>query len=175
VNQKNIEIDDLKSRLQTAVSAQEQAQSNLEGIESDSSNVLSQYRNLLQIQSYLESDQLTNATLLYVDTDWSILLQDEALGGIVAEVQAKMAESGYQILETQGDRALNEEADAQKAADYYQKSLAIRADNPSVIYKLGQAYQALGDTDTANQYYGDLIMNYANTEYADLAKQQRGY
>jgi TolA-binding protein len=110
-----------------------------------------------------------------VGTDWSILSQDEALGGIVAEVQAKMAESGYQILETQGDRAMNEAGDAQKAVDYYQKSLAIRADNASVIYKLGQAYQALGDTDTANQYYGDVIMNYADTEYADLAKQQRGY
>jgi tetratricopeptide (TPR) repeat protein len=175
VNQKNIEIDDLKNRLQTAVSAQEQAESNLAGIESDSDHVLAQYRNLARIQSYLESDQLTNATLLYVDTDWSILTQDETISGIVSEIQAKMGESGYQILETQGDRAMNEEGDAQKAVDYYQQSLAIRADNASVIYKLGQAYQALGDTDTANQYYGDVIMNYANTEYADLAKQQRGY
>jgi TolA-binding protein len=70
---------------------------------------------------------------------------------------------------------MNDENDAQKAVDYYQKSLAIRGGNASVIYKLGLAYQSLGDTDTANQYYGDLIMNYSNTEYADLAKEQRGY
>jgi tetratricopeptide (TPR) repeat protein len=175
VNQKNIEISNLTSELEAAQNAQEQAESNLAGIEDSNGNILQQYKNLAQIQAYLESGQETNATLLYVDTDWSILTQDSSIAEIVSGIQTTIGENGFQILENLGERAMAEEQDAQKAIDYYQKSLAIRAGNASVIYKLGLAYQAAGDTDTANQYFGDLIMNYANTEYADLAKEQRGY
>lgn len=61
------------------------------------------------------------------------------------------------------------------AADYYQKSLQIKGNNPEVIYKLGMAYVTAGDQETAAQYFTDIIMNYPNSDYVDDAKTQRGY
>ena len=44
-----------------------------------------------------------------------------------------------------------------------------------MIYKLGMAFQTMGNTDEANRYFGDIIMNYTDSDYADDAKTQRGY
>ena len=86
-----------------------------------------------------------------------------------------MAENGYRTMMEMGDEAMNAENGAAQAIVYYQKSLGIRPENPEVIYKLGLAYHVTGDTDTANRYFGDVIMNYPDSEYAADAKAWRGY
>ena len=72
----------------------------------------------------------------------------------------------------------NEARDGQKldeALDYYQKSLGIKGDNPQVIYDMALIYQAREERDQANELFGQVIMNYPNTDLASLAKEARGY
>lgn len=173
LNQKNIEIDSLNQKMEEAKSAQSKAEENLKTLQNSSGGTLAQYQNLVKIlQAYRDEDQKT-ATLLYVDTDWSVL-NDGVLNETVAWIQKDMSENGYALLMNLGDEALAA-GDAAGAADYYQKSLQIKGDNPEVIYKLGMAYVTAGDQETATQYFTDVIMNYPNSEYVDDAKTQRGY
>lgn len=173
LNQKNLEIDRLNQKVETAKSAQDQAEENLKTLQNSSGGTLAQYQNLVKIlQAYRDEDQQT-AVLLYVDTDWSVL-NDGVLNETVAWIQKDMAENGYTVLMNMGDETLAA-GDAAKAEEYYQKSLQIKADNPEVIYKLGMAYVTAGDQQTATQYFTDIIMNYPNSDYVDDAKTQRGY
>ena len=173
LNQKNLEIDSLNQKVETAKSAQDQAEENLKTLQNSSGGTLAQYQNLVKIlQAYRDEDQQT-AVLLYVDTDWSVL-NDGVLNETVAWIQKDMAENGYTVLMNMGDETLAA-GDAAKAEEYYQKSLQIKADNPEVIYKLGMAYVTAGDQQTATQYFTDIIMNYPNSDFVDDAKTQRGY
>ena len=173
LNQKNIEIDSLNQKMEEAKSAQSEAEENLKTLQNSSGGTLAQYQNLVKIlQAYRDEDQKT-ATLLYVDTDWSVL-NDGVLNETVAWIQKDMSENGYTLLMNLGDEALAA-GDVAGAADYYQKSLQIKGDNPEVIYKLGMAYVTAGDQETATQYFTDVIMNYPNSEYVDDAKTQPGY
>ena len=108
-----------------------------------------------------------------MDTDWSVL-NDGVLNETVAWIQKDMSENGYTLLMNLGDEALAA-GNTAGAADYYQKSLQIKGNNPEVIYKLGMAYVTAGDQETATQYFTDIIMNYPNSDYVDDAKTQRGY
>lgn len=44
-----------------------------------------------------------------------------------------------------------------EAADNYQRSLKLKADNPAVIYSLSNVYQAMGQEDQAKELWGQLI------------------
>ncbi len=174
INQKNIQIDGLEQDLKAAKEAQEKAENSLNELQGSSGGVIAQYQNLVQILEAMHNNDLRSAALLYVDTDVSVL-NDGVLGDIVARVQQEMASSGYLLLEQMGDEAMNQENGAALAVDFYQKSLKIRGDNIAAIYKIGLAYQSVGDTDTANQYFGEIIMKHPDSEYAAQAKEQRGY
>ena len=174
VNSKSIEIDELNRQLEAAVQAKAKAEADLAALASDNGGVLSQYQNLVRIlQAYRDNDMRT-AALVYTQTDMEAL----AGGGVdqtIAWIHADMAENGYRTMMEMGDEAMNAENGAAQAIVYYQKSLGIRPENPEVIYKLGLAYHVTGDTDTANRYFGDVIMNYPDSEYAADAKAWRGY
>ena len=173
-NQKNIQIEDLNRQIEEAKQAQVNAEGQLATLVNDNGGVISQYQNLIRIlQAYRDEDTRT-ATLIYVDTDLAVL-NDGVVNGTLAWIQADMGENGSGILMQMGDEAMNQENGAAQAADYYQKSLRIQPANTEVIYKLGIAFKTMGDTDTANQYFGDIIMNYPNSDYAGDAKTQRGY
>ena len=174
LNQRNIEIDQLNGQLEDARGAQESAEASLAALVSDNGGVLSQYQNLVKIlQAYRDEDMRT-AALLYVTTDMAVL-EDGVLNATVEWIHGDMAQNGYEILMVMGDEAMNRREGAVQAIDLYQKSLQIRSDNPEVIYKLGMAYKASGDEDTANRFFGDVIMNYHDSDYAEDAKIERGY
>lgn len=173
-NQKNIEIDDLKRQIEEAKQAQENAEGQLATLVNDNGGVISQYQNLIRILQAYRNEDMRTAALIFVDTDMSVL-NDGVVNDTVAWIQEDMAANGGRILMQMGDEAMNQENGAAQAVDYYQKSLRIQAANTEVIYKLGMAFHTMGDTDTANQYFGDIIMNYPNSDYADDAKAQRGY
>ena len=61
------------------------------------------------------------------------------------------------------------------AIDYYEQSLRINGDNPEVIFNEAMAYSSLGQTDQANELFGRVIMEYEDSQYAEEARQQRGY
>lgn len=174
INDKSIQIDELEKQLKDAASAREQAESSLASIVSDNGGVISQYQALARIlQAYREED-MKNAVLLYSDMDTSVL-QDGVVDSIVTWLTRDMAENGWKVLMEMGDEALNTQGNGQKAIDYYQRGIKIKGEDPQLLYKIGLAYSALGNTDTANQYYGDVIMNHSDSEYAAQAKTQRGY
>ena len=127
----------------------------------------------MQILDAYRTQDMETAVKLYVETDLSVL-NDGVLDNTVSWVQQDMAQNGYQVLEQLGDGAVTRGSTAE-AVDYFQKSLQIKADNIGVIYKIGLAYKAAGDTETANEYFGNIIMNHPNSEFAAQAKEQRGY
>lgn len=175
INQQNIRLADLDEQMISAKAAKEQAEQSLAQLTESSEYLRTQFKNLIQIIAYLETEQITKASALYVNTDWELLSQEENLADAIANVQGVMKDTGYKNIAALGDRALDEERDPAKAIDYYLKSLAVRGDSLSVRYKLGVAYSRAGDTETANQYFGDLITNYPDSEFAAMAKAQRGY
>lgn len=174
INQKSIEINDLNEKLETAKLAEQKAEDALATMQSSSGSVLGQYQKLVKILQAYRDEDLRKAAQLYVEIDASVL-NDGVLNDIVSWVQQDMGKNGWQILAQMGDEAMNRENGAAQAIDAYQKSLLIKGKNPEVIYKLGMAYLAAGDTETANQHFGDVIMNYPNSEFAEQAKTQRGY
>lgn len=174
INQRNIEIDELNRQLEESKKLQEDAEGRLAVLVNDNGGVISQYQNLVKILQAYRDEDLRTAVLLYVDTDMT-MLSDGVLDGTVAWIQEDMGTNGAQILMQMGDEAMNQENGGAQAVEYYLKSLQIQPQNAEVIYKTGLAYQAQGDTDTANQYFGDIIMNYPDSDYAEDAKTQRGY
>ncbi len=173
VNQKSLEIDDLNRKLEEASAAQQEAETSLETMVNDSGGVIGQYQRLAQILQAYRSEDMRTAVQLYVETDCSVLT-DGVLDGIVSWVQQDMKANGYQVLEQMGDEAAAQ-GNTDQAVDYYQKSLQINGGNTGVIFKIGMAYKNAGNTDGANQYFGDIIMNHPDSEYAAQAKEQRGF
>ncbi len=92
----------------------------------------------------------------------------------VAEIRTYMETEGFQVLAGLGNEA-RDRGDQEAALDYYQKSLNIKGDNPQVIYDMAMIYQAREERDQANELFGQVIMNFPNTELAALAKAARGY
>lgn len=173
VNQKSLQIDQLERQMEEASAAQEEAENSLADIVSSSGGVISQYQHLVQILQAYRAEDMRTAVQLYLDTDFTVL-NDGVLNDIAAWVQQDMAANGFPVLEQMGDEAIAQ-SDAAQAIDYYQKSLTINPNNIGVIYKIGLAYKGTGNTDEANQYFGDIIMNHPESEYAAQAKEQRGY
>lgn len=174
LNQKNIEIDDLNRQMKAAESSQQTAEESLQTLLDENGGVLSQYQKLAQILKAYHDEDMQTAAVLYTDLDTTVL-QDGVLNETITWLTQDMQQNGYQILLQMGDTALAGEAGAQQAIDYYQRSLKILPDNPQALFQIGLAYVALENTDTANQYFGDIIMNHPDSEYAQRAREQRGY
>ncbi len=174
LNQKNIEIDDLNRQMADAGTAQQRAEDTLQNLLDENGGVLSQYQSLAQIlKAYLDEDMRT-AVVLFTDLDASVLA-DGVLNETITWLTQDMQQNGFPVLMQMGDEALASENGARQAIDYYQRGLKILPDNPQAIFQIGMAYTALDNTDTANQYFGDIIMNHPDSEYAQRAREQRGY
>lgn len=176
INQKSLEIDSLIQQLEDAKRAQESAESSLEAMEADSGGVISQYQNMVKLLEAYRAEDAKTAAVLYTSMDMSVLT-DGVLNETVAWIQQDMSENGWKTLLSMGDEAMSQEsgAGASQAIDYYNRSLQIRPGNAEVIYKLGLAYEAAGDKDKANEYFGEIIMNYPDSEFAEDSKVRRGY
>ena len=77
--------------------------------------------------------------------------------------------------------AAETQAEAEAAGDhelalhYYESYMTLNDRNPQIIYNMAMIYQAMGDEDTADQLFGQVIMNFADSELAAQAQAQRGY
>ena len=176
INQKSLEIDSLMQQLEDAKKAQEAAEGSLEAMEADSGGVISQYQNMVKLLEAYRADDAKTAAVLYTSMDMSVLT-DGVLNQTVAWIQQDMSENGWKTLLSMGDEAMSQEsgAGASQAIDYYNRSLQIHPGNAEVIYKLGLAYEAAGDKDKANEYFGEIIMNYPDSEFMEDSKVRRGY
>ena len=176
INQKSLEIDSLMQQLEDAKKAQEAAEGSLEAREADSGGVISQYQNMVKLLEAYRAEDAKTAAVLYTSMDMSVLT-DGVLNQTVAWIQQDMSENGWKTLLSMGDEAMSQEsgAGASQAIDYYNRSLQIHPGNAEVIYKLGLAYEAAGDKDKANEYFGEIIMNYPDSEFMEDSKVRRGY
>lgn len=174
VNDKSIQIADLERQMSEAKKAQDAAEDSLAAMVSDNGGVLSQYQTLIHILQAYRNDDMKSAALLYSDLDTAVL-NDGVVNDIVSQIQSDMSANGWQLLMQMGEEAMAQEGGGQQAVDYYQRSMKIKGEDPQLLYLIGMAYVSLGDTETANEYFGNVIMNYGNSEYAAQAKEQRGY
>lgn len=173
LNQKNLEIDSLNQEMATYQSERDTAVSNLQAIQESNGGELSQYRQMIGILQAYKKDDFETAVKLYAELDLT-LITDEGTLAILAEIQTEMQATGYQVLADLGGKSATS-GDTAAALDYYQKSLNIKADNPQVIYDMAMIYNGMEDKDKSNDLFGQVIMNYPDTELAAKAKEERGY
>ncbi len=173
VNQKNQEIDALEQEKSAMEAERNEAVTSLQSMEENEQSVVFQYQRLVQILKAREAQDMNTVALVYSDLDGA-LITDEQSAAAVAEIRTYMETEGFQVLADLGNGA-RDSGDQEAALGYYQKSLNIKGDNPQVIYDMALIYQAREERDTANELFGQVIMNYPNTELAVLAKEARGY
>lgn len=173
VNQKNMELDSLREQLETARTDRDTALSDLQAMETDQEGVIRQYQRLVAILKAREAGDVNSVAVIYGDMDKS-LITDPDMVAVVAEIQTYMETEGYQVLANLGNET-RDGGNQDGALDYYQRSLAVKGDNPQVIYDMALIYQSRDERDRANELFGQVIMNYPGTELATLAKEARGY
>ncbi len=173
VSQRNMEIDRLEADKEALQTERDEAAAQLQTMLNENGGVLSQYQQLIAILQAYRADDFQTAVELYADLDASAIA-DEGTQVIVADIQRDMAANGYQVLEELGNRA-RDAGNPDLALEFYQKSLNINQENPQVLYDIAMIYQARGDEEQANQLFGQVIVNYPDSEAAGLAREARGY
>ena len=173
VNQKNKELAEIQSRLDSMEEERNSAVTTLQDMEANEENVIRQYERLVQLLKAREGQDMNTVALVYSEMDIS-LITDPDTAAVVAEFTAYMDSEGYQILADMGNRA-RDGGNQDEALEFYQKSLNVKGDNPQVIYDMAGIYAARDERDQANELFGQVIMNYPGTELAELAREARGY
>lgn len=173
VNQKNLELDALREEVSSMESERNDAVSNLQTMQENEEGVVRQYQRLVQIVRAYGAGDMNTVAAVYADMDIS-QITDPDMAAVVAEITNYMGTEGYQVLADLGNAARDGQR-LDEALDYYQKSLNMKGDNPQVIYDMALIYQGRDERDKANELFGQVIMNYPNTELAGLAKEARGY
>ncbi len=173
VNQKNKELAEIQSRLDSMEEERNSAVTTLQDMETNEENVIRQYERLVQLLKAREGQDMNTVALVYSEMDIS-LITDPDTAAVVAEFTAYMDSEGYQILADMGNRA-RDGGNQDEALEFYQKSLNVKGDNPQVIYDMAGIYAARDERDQANELFGQVIMNYPGTELAELAREARGY
>ena len=173
VNQKSMEIDGIEASMAVMESERDTAEADLKAIMDENGGVLSQYQQLAHILQAYRADDFPTAVELYTELDPK-LIEDEGMQEIITEIRQDMEERGYQVLADLAGQA-RDAGDTDQALMYYQKSLDIKADNPQVIYDMAMVYHDREEEDKANELFGQVILNYPDTELAEKAKEVRGY
>ena len=93
---------------------------------------------------------------------------------IYADVAPKLREEGFALLEKAGD-TLAKQGDYPGAITNYDLALKIKPDYAMAIYKKAIAYKTLGDLDTANALFGEVINNFPTEKVAEDARRERGF
>ena len=53
--------------------------------------------------------------------------------------------------------------------------MEFNSQNPQVIFNMAMLYKAKGDEAQANELFGQVILNFPDTELAGQARTERGY
>ena len=122
------------------------------------------YTRAAEIFSNLDVGQLTD-----VDNGLGI-----SVTGTFAEMAPKMRDEGPKLLIKVAD-GLNRAGDFAGAIGYYDAALRISPDYVEAKYKKALAYKTMGDVDTANNLFTEIITNYPDDRFANESKKERGY
>ena len=140
---------------------------------------LLQYVYLLGLIKEYNTKNYTRAAEIFSNLDVGQLTDvDNGLGisvtGIFAEMAPKMRDEGPKLLVKVAD-GLNRSGDFAGAIGYYDAALRISPDYVEAKYKKALAYKAMGDVDTANNLFTEIITNYPDDRFANESKKERGY
>ena len=119
------------------------------------------YTRAAEIFSNLDVGQLTD-----VDNGLGI-----SVTGTFAEMAPKMRDEGPKLLLKVAD-GLNRSGDFAGAIGYYDAALRISPDYVEAKYKKALAYKTMGDVDTANNLFTEIITNYPDDRFANESKKE---
>lgn len=173
LNLANQELAELENELSQYRQQNEEAQAQIAEMQGNSNSVLAQYATVAEILQAYRNEDFRTAVQLYIDMDAS-LITDENMLNIFAGIQADMTANAPAELEAMAAEA-EAAGDHELALHYYESYMAINDRNPQIIYNMAMIYQAMGDTETADQLFGQVIMNFPDSELAARAQEQRGY
>lgn len=173
LNLANQELAELENELSQYRQQNEEAQAQIAEMQGNSNSVLAQYATVAEILQAYRNENFRTAVQLYIDMDAS-LITDENMLNIFAGIQADMTANAPAELEAMAAEA-EAAGDHELALHYYESYMAINDRNPQIIYNMAMIYQAMGDTETADQLFGQVIMNFSDSELAAQAQEQRGY
>lgn len=173
VNQKSLALSALEEEKAAMEAERNDAMTNLQAMEENEQGVVLQYQRLVQILKAYEAQDMNTVAAVYSDMDTSLITDQQSVA-VVEEIRNYMETEGFQVLANLGNAA-RDGGNQEEALSYYQKSLNIKGDNPQVIYDMALIYQAREERDQANELFGQVIMNFPNTDLASLAKEARGY
>ena len=140
---------------------------------------LLQYVYFLGLIKEYNTKNHTRAAEIFSNLDVGQLTDvDNGLGisvtGIFAEMAPKMRDEGPKLLLKVAD-GLNRSGDFAGAIGYYDAALRISPDYVEAKYKKALAYKTMGDVDTANNLFTEIITNYPDDRFANESKKERGY
>ncbi len=168
----NREYAKLKDSYDTLESQYAEAADQVSQFESANASFMGQYQALNQIRTALADGDTLQAAKLYTGLDQS-QISDATMLQQLQSIKVQMEGSIYQELADQATGAWNS-GNKDQAAELYNLSLAIR-EEPENMYLLGRLYQSMGKTDEANTLFDKIIGAHPDSNYAERARQARGY
>lgn len=173
LNLANQKADSLQEEADQYRQEKEAAEENLNSLMGDSDSTLSQYGTMVQIVNAWRKGDIQTAVELYIGLDQS-KITDESMAGVLGELQAEMNASAPAVLESLGAQS-TAAGDYDTALHYYEKYMEINDKNPQIIFNMAMIYKTKGDEETADQLFGQVIMNFADSPLAETARAERGY
>lgn len=168
----NREYAELKDSYDTLESQYAEAADQVSQFENANASFMGQYQALNQIRTALADGDTLQAAKLYTGLDQS-QISDATMLQQLQSIKVQMEGSIYQELADQATSAWNS-GNKDQAAELYNLSLAIR-EEPENMYLLGRLYQNMGKTDEANTLFDKIIGAHPDSNYAERARQARGY
>lgn len=168
----NREYAELKDSYDTLESQYAEAAQQVSQFENANASFMGQYQALNEIRTALANGDVLQAAKLYTGLDQT-QISDATMLQQLQSIKVEMEGSIYQELADQATNAWNSGKQDQ-AAELYNLSLAIR-EEPENMYLLGRLYQTMGRTEEANTLFDKIIGAHPDSNYAERARQARGY
>lgn len=173
LSQANVRADELERQADDYESQLETVQAQVDSLTGDSTSTVAQYAVLAQILNAYKNDDFESAVRAYITLDPS-KITDAASQEILAQITADMTANAPAVLESLGNTAFSS-GDYDAALTYYQAYMKISDQNPQIVFDIAQTYAARGEEDLADQYYGQVILNFPDSELVARAQEARGY
>lgn len=173
LNSANQEYDVLKAQYDELEAHTKEVQARLNELTTGNTSVMAQYQGLIWILQNYRAGDMAAAAKAFAEAGFD-LIEDENIQAIVESIRQDMSANIFQTLVDQGLTFWNA-GKRTEAMDYIQASLTIRPDNPEALFYAGRLYQAAEDTANANVMFDKVVNEFPDSEYADRAKNARGY
>lgn len=173
LNLANQEADRLKKEAAQYEIERAEIEAELENLIGDSDSTLAQYQVLIEILQAYRNEDYQKAVKLYIDLDKTKIM-DETVLHILSGIEADMNTNAPAVLEELA-AAGSAAGDYELALKYYHEYMEFEDRNPQIIFDMAKVYKAMGDEETSDRLFGQVIMNFDDEELAAKAKEERGY